>query len=243
MKNSLIEAVTTLIMKHSKTFLALDMHVHVDEHVNYHAIPTVLRSRGLDGVGLLTHNDLPFAMKVAKILQARDKQKIYLPGVELDTSEGHLVVFGIDKAIPPELSPEETIEITKDLGGLSIVPHPFMSHNSLGRKAQEIKADAMEFLNGFAKVFLNVPNIMARAAFKNNGFSEVGGSDAHYAFAIGSCYSLIETYGSTKKEVIFEAIFNHKTIPKKKPLDHYDLMNFFRIVFGEKKHGRKIIRI
>ncbi|MBD3189865.1 MAG: hypothetical protein GF308_04440 [Candidatus Heimdallarchaeota archaeon] len=243
MKDSLSKEGKTLIMKHTRTSLALDMHVHVDEHVNYQLIPTILRARGLDGAGLLTHNDLPFAMKVAKMLQAIDKQKIYLPGVELDTSQGHLVVFGIDKAIPPELSPEETIELAKDLGGISIIPHPFMSHNSLGWKVQELKANAIEFLNGFAKVFLNIPNIMTKIAFRNNGFSEVGGSDAHYAFAIGSCYSLIETYGSTKRAAVLEAISNQRVIPRKKPLDHYDLMNFFRIVFGEKRHGRKIIRI
>lgn len=221
--------------------LAIDLHVHVDERVKYHRIPSVLRSRNLDGVGIVTHNDLNFARKVVRMLKRYDSEKIYLTGVEIDTINGHLLAYGIDEEIQPDLTAEETIELIQEQNGLSIIPHPFLSHNSIGFKAKNLNADAMEFYNGFAKIFLHFPNIMAKVAFKDRNFGRVGGSDAHSAYAIGSCYSKIEINGEATDDKIIEAIRHHKTKPAVKPLDYYDIRNFVNIVFTPKE-GRKVIR-
>ncbi|MHA1212076.1 MAG: hypothetical protein ACTSSH_06410 [Candidatus Heimdallarchaeota archaeon] len=53
-------------MSSEKRQLAIDFHVHVDERVHYRKIPSALRARGLDGAGILTHNDLSFARKITK---------------------------------------------------------------------------------------------------------------------------------------------------------------------------------
>ncbi|MCG3252475.1 MAG: PHP domain-containing protein [Candidatus Heimdallarchaeota archaeon] len=228
-------------MSSEKIQIAIDFHVHVDERVKYQQIPGVLRSRGLDGAGLLTHNDFAFAKKVTEMLKAEDKEKIYLAGVEVDTADGHIIAYGINEEIPPNQPSEETIEFISDLGGVSIIPHPFMSHNSVGWKAYTLKADAMEFYNGFAKIFLNFPNIMAKVAFKHNGFSEVGGSDAHHVHAIGTCYSIVEIDGEATEEKILEALRRRKTQSRKKPIDQHDIANFFKIIFTPKE-GRKVVR-
>ncbi len=228
-------------MSSEKIQIAIDFHVHVDERVKYQQIPGVLRSRGLDGAGLLTHNDFAFAKKVTEMLKAEDKEKIYLAGVEVDTADGHIIAYGINEEIPPNQPSEETIEFISDLGGVSIIPHPFMSHNSVGWKAYTLKADAMEFYNGFAKIFLNFPNIMAKVAFKHNGFSEVGGSDAHHVHAIGTCYSIVEIDGEATEEKVLEALRRRKTQSRKKPIDQHDIANFFKIIFTPKE-GRKVVR-
>ncbi|MCK5182891.1 MAG: hypothetical protein KAJ76_02550 [Candidatus Heimdallarchaeota archaeon] len=228
-------------MSSEKKYLAIDFHVHVDERVKYQHIPSVLRSRGLDGAGLLTHNDFAFAKKVTEKLKAKDKEKIYLAGIEVDTADGHIIAYGINEEIPPNRPSEETIELIRDLGGVSIIPHPFMSHNSVGWKAYTLKADAMEFYNGFAKIFLNFPNIMAKVAFKHNGFSEVGGSDAHHVYAIGTCFSIVEINGEVTEEKVLEALRNHKTQSGKKPIDQHDIINFLKIIFTPKE-GRKVVR-
>ncbi|MHA1212071.1 MAG: PHP-associated domain-containing protein [Candidatus Heimdallarchaeota archaeon] len=228
-------------MSSEKRQLAIDFHVHVDERVHYHKIPSALRARGLDGAGILTHNDLSFARKITKRFKEIDKEKIYFAGVEIDTADGHIIAFGIDEEIPGNRSSEETIELIREQGGISIIPHPFMSHNSVGWKSYSLKADGMEFYNGFAKIFLNFPNIMAKVAFKHNNFSQLGGSDAHYHNAVGTCYSLVEITGEATEEKILEAVRNKKTKPAKKPLDQYDIMNFIKIIFTPKE-GRKIVR-
>lgn len=228
-------------MSSEKKQIAIDFHVHVDERVKYQQIPSVLRSRGLDGAGLLTHNDFAFAKKVTEMFKAKDKEKIYLAGVEVDTADGHIIAYGINEEIPPNRPSEETIELIRDLGGVSIIPHPFMSHNSVGWKAYTLKADAMEFYNGFAKIFLNFPNIMAKVAFKHNGFSEVGGSDAHHVHAIGTCYSIVEIDGEATEEKVLEALRRRKTQSRKKPIDQHDIANFFKIIFTPKE-GRKVVR-
>ena len=228
-------------MSSEKKQIAIDFHVHVDERVKYQQIPSVLRSRGLDGAGLLTHNDFAFAKKVTEMFKAKDKEKIYLAGVEVDTADGHIIAYGINEEIPPNRPSEETIELISDLGGVSIIPHPFMSHNSVGWKAYTLKADAMEFYNGFAKIFLNFRNIMAKVAFKHNGFSEVGGSDAHHVHAIGTCFSIVEIDGEATEEKVLDALRNQKTRSSKIPIDQHDIVNFFKIIFTPKE-GRKVVR-
>ena len=228
-------------MAKDEQILAIDLHVHVDEQVKYWKIPSILRSRNLDGVGIVTHNDLIFAKKVVKMFKKNDPEKIYLAGVEIDTTNGHLLAFGVDKEIPPDLSAKETIELIRAQNGISIIPHPFMSHNSIGFEAKNLEADAMEFYNGFAKIFLHFPNIMAKVAFKDKNFGRVGGSDAHSANAVGSCYSKIKIKGEVSDKKIIEAIRQHKTKPAAKPIDHNDIRNFINIVFTPKE-GRKVIR-
>ncbi len=225
----------------NKSTLAIDFHAHVDERVEYQKIPQVLRARGLDGVGILTHNDFGFAKKITNRFKEIDKEKIYFAGVEVDTADGHLIAYGIDEEIPTNRPSEETIELISDLGGLSIIPHPFMSHNSIGWKSYILKADAMEFYNGFAKIFLNFPNIMANVSFKHNRFSHLGGSDAHFVNAIGTCYTIVDILDNPSEQAIFEAIRNRKTKPAKKPIDQYDIVNFIKIVFTPKE-GRKVVR-
>jgi len=227
-------------MPSKKNILAIDLHVHVDERVNFRKIPSAIRARGLDGAGIVTHNDFDFSQKVTKYLQ-QDREKIYFSGVEIDTADGHLLTFGLSEPVPSNRPVEETIQKVHDLGGVTIIPHPFMSHNSIGWKSYQLKAHGMEFYNGFAKIFLNFPNIMAKVAFKYNGFSPIGGSDSHHAEAIGTCYTLIEIDGEPTEAKILDAIRNHKTIPKKKPIDRYDIINFIKIVFTP-KDGRKVVR-
>jgi len=221
--------------------LAIDFHVHIDENVDYKQIPMMMRARGLDGAGILTHNDLPFARRVVEQFSRADKTRIYFPGVEIDTTDGHLLAFGIKEEVPANKSSTETVKLIQAQGGLVIIPHPFMSHNSIGWKAAKLPADAMEFYNGFAKIFLNFPNVMAKVAFKHNGFSPLGGSDSHYHKAIGTCFTWVEIEGETSEEAILAAVRAGKTQPATKPIDYYDLINFIRIVFTPKK-GRKVVR-
>ncbi|NHJ03494.1 MAG: hypothetical protein EAX90_01620 [Candidatus Heimdallarchaeota archaeon] len=229
-------------MLHDYNALSIDMHVHVDERVKYTQIPTILRARNLDGVGILTHNNFSFAEKIVKMFSEKDKEKIYFAGVEIDTLDGHLIAYGINQEIPQGLASEETLEIIKDLGGVSIIPHPFMSHNSIGWKSYRLKTDAMEFYNGFAKIFLNFPNFMAEVAFRYNGYGKVAGSDAHYAKAIGTCYTIIDIEDIPSEESILEAIRKHRTKPVIRPIDINDIGNFIKVIFTPKE-GRKVVKI
>lgn len=228
-------------MTTTKRYLSIDFHVHVDERVKYREIPLVLRARNLDGAGLLTHNNLSFAKKVTKILQKMDPAKVYFAGVEIDTADGHLIAYGIDEEIPQNLPSEEVIARIRALGGVSIIPHPFMSHNSIGWKSYKLHSDAMEFYNGFAKLFLNFPNYMAEVAFRHNGFGKVAGSDAHHAQTVGTCYTIVEIEGEPTEAKILQALREHKTQPKIRAIDIQDIHNFIKTIFTPKE-GRKVIK-
>lgn len=229
-------------MPSSKRTFAIDYHVHIDERVDFKEIPQMMRTRKLDGAGILTHNNFSFAKEITDKFNKIDSEKVYFAGVEIDTADGHLIAYGIDQEIPENKSSEETIELISKLGGISIIPHPFMSHNSIGWKSYILEADGMEFYNGFAKIFLNFPNIMAKVSFKHNSFSALGGSDSHFHKAIGTCYTDIEIDGELTEAKILDAVRYGNTIPRIKPIDIYDIYNFIRIVFTP-KDGRKAVKI
>jgi hypothetical protein len=222
----------------------IDFHVHVDENVDFKLLPKMLLWRGLDGAGLVTHNDLGFAQKIVKFLTKEKESKIYFAGVEIDTSDGHLLAFGIKDEITQNMSPQRTIELIHRQGGIAIIPHPFMIHNSLRRKAEGLPVEGIEILNGFAKIVLDIPNIISIAKFAKTNKSLIGGSDAHHAQAVGSCYTEIFLPEKEKpnEETILQAVRDGRILAKKRAIDNHDVVNLLKILFTPKK-GRRVVRI
>ena len=55
-----------------------------------------------------------------KIIQEDKLDLILIPGAEVTTSEGHLLVLGIEDLPPRGLSPEETTDLAREQGGIAI---------------------------------------------------------------------------------------------------------------------------
>jgi predicted metal-dependent phosphoesterase TrpH len=113
---------------------------------------------------------------------------ILIPGIEVTTSEGHLLVLGVDKAPEKKLSPEETIETAHDLGGIADVPHPYHPfRHAIGRIPD---ADAVEVYN--SKHLFGLANGRAKFEAKRRGMPMVAGSDSHFADTVGLGVTEIE---------------------------------------------------
>ncbi|MFB6107240.1 MAG: PHP domain-containing protein [Haloplanus sp.] len=131
----------------------------------------VARARGLDGVAVTNHDFLRPETLVSDAC---------LPGIEISTTAGHLLVVGPDpptRTAPGELTPTAAVELAHDRGCAAILAHPF--RNSTLRRS-DAAFDAVE-VNG------KHPEHRRRveALAERRGLPLVGGSDAHFPFEVG----------------------------------------------------------
>lgn len=80
---------------------------------------------GLRCVGVTDHDDLRPGLLAVEYAAAHDLPLLVIPGMEVTTSEGHLVALGLDAPVAPWRSLAETIADIRGRGALCILPHPF----------------------------------------------------------------------------------------------------------------------
>jgi len=171
--------------------MKFDLHIHStysDGHADVKDIIKAAKRRGLDGIALTDHDTMRGIPAARKYIRDRRLDLILIPGIEVTTSEGHLLVLGVEKAPEKKLSPEETIEMAHDLGGIADVPHPYHPfRHAIGRIPN---ADAVEVYN--SKHLFGLANGRAKFEAKRRRMSMVAGSDSHFADTVGLGVTEIE---------------------------------------------------
>lgn len=135
---------------------------------------------GLSGVALTDHRTTRGWKEAEE--EARMLGLIFIPGVELQTKEGHLIALGINEMVENYMTLEETIERIHEQGGLAVAPHPF-DLKGVGIKNGIEKADAVEVFN--AMNLDKLSNWIAETKANKLGKPMVAGSDAHSLDMIG----------------------------------------------------------
>ena len=171
--------------------MKFDLHIHStysDGHADVKEIIKAAKRRGLDGIALTDHDTMRGIPAARRYIKEQKLDLILIPGIEVTTSEGHLLVLGVDKAPEKKKSPEETIETAHDLGGIADVPHPYHPfRHAIGRIPD---ADAVEVYN--SKHLFGLANGRAKFEAKRRGMSMVAGSDSHFADTVGLGVTEIE---------------------------------------------------
>ena len=159
--------------------MKFDLHIHStysDGHADVKEIIKAAKRRGLDGIALTDHDTMRGIPAARRYIKEQKLDLTLIPGVEVTTSEGHLLVLGVDKAPAKKLSPEETIEKAHDLGGIADVPHPYHPfRHAIGRIPD---ADAVEVYN--SKHLFGLANGRAKFEAKKGG-GEVDGGGERFA--------------------------------------------------------------
>lgn len=148
---------------------------------------TVARRRGLDGIAVTNHD----FFRSETLADER-----CLPGIEISTTRGHLLVIGPDpptRTVPGQLEPQEAVAIAHDRDCVAIVAHPF--RNSTLREC-DANFDAIE-VNG--KHPEHRRKIAAIAHDRN--IPVVGGSDAHFPFEVGRVSTRLDVDRATPTAV------------------------------------------
>ena len=164
--------------------MKFDLHIHSnysDGHASVVEIIDAAVHRGLDGIALTDHDNMRGIPAARKYIKEQKLDLILIPGVEVTTSEGHLLVLGVEEPPKRKLSPEETIEAAHTLGGIADVPHPYHPfRNAIGRIPN---ADAVEVYN--SKHIFGLANGRAWVEARRRHMPMVAGSDSHFAETVG----------------------------------------------------------
>jgi predicted metal-dependent phosphoesterase TrpH len=203
--------------------LRFDLHVHTNYSKDgQSSVEDVLRAAaavGLDGVAITDHNTATGARYALEVVDRVAPGLLVIPGEEVSTKSGHLIVLGITQNISPGMTVDDTIKEARRLGGIVVVPHPY--NKPRHGMAIPKDADAVEVYN--SRFILGMHNRRAATKARARMLPEVSGSDAHHASLVGSAITLISA-DKTIKDVL-EAIKQGKTSidVKKTPLYIYAL--------------------
>jgi predicted metal-dependent phosphoesterase TrpH len=180
-----------------------DLHVHTTYSNDSLITPKDLiyysKKSGLNAVAVTDHNYLDGAYKIAE-----ETDFLIIPGMEVSSSDGHIVALNVKELIPSGLNAAETVERIHNSGGVAIACHPFVLFKSGLKESVCGTFDAIEIINARAFPFKRSVKKASQTAERLN-LSHVGGTDAHYGPQIGYGYTVIEV-DEPSVELIAEAI-------------------------------------
>jgi predicted metal-dependent phosphoesterase TrpH len=192
-----------------------DLHVHTTYSKDSLITPKDLiyfaKKRGLDAVAVTDHNQLEGARKIAK-----ETDFLIIPGMEVSSSDGHIVALNVQELIPKGLSAIETVERIHKAGGVAVACHPYVYFKGCLRDNVCATFDAIEVINARAFPFKSSVKKAEQTA-KNLGLSRVAGTDAHYGPQIGYAYTVIEA-AEPSVEAITKAIVEGDCQPFGEPV-------------------------
>jgi predicted metal-dependent phosphoesterase TrpH len=181
--------------------IRVDLHVHTTYSSDSLITPKELiyyaKKNGLNAVAVTDHNYLAGAVKIAREV----KDFLVIPGMEVSSSEGHIVALNVKECIPRGLTAVETVECIHASGGVAIACHPYVYFKGCLRNAVCDIFDAIEVINARAFPFQNSVR-KAREAAEKFKLSQVAGTDAHYGPQIGYGYTIIDDTEATVDAVV-----------------------------------------
>jgi predicted metal-dependent phosphoesterase TrpH len=166
--------------------LTCDLHVHTnfskDGESSVEEILKQAEEAGLDAIAITDHDSVDGAKRAL----ACPSPVLVIPGIEVSTKQGHLLVLGVTELIPAGLDVIVTVEIARRMGALAILPHPYHVWRHGVARRKKAGMDAVDAVEGFnSRYIVGSANTKAARIAKRLGKPCVGGSDAHNARFVG----------------------------------------------------------
>jgi predicted metal-dependent phosphoesterase TrpH len=183
--------------------LRIDFHVHsffsMDGISSPEDLIVAARAAGLNGFAVTDHNTCEAVdYMIEKGLMRSDGQPVdgflVIPGVEVTTSDGHLLCLG--NRLPSSLRGRPAAEVCRvahAAGCLCVAPHPYDLFRAGIRESvlDTLPLDGLEVFN--AATTLKRHNRKAYDYAMRRGLPMTAGSDAHHAGAVGVACTILET--------------------------------------------------
>jgi predicted metal-dependent phosphoesterase TrpH len=139
-------------------------------------------------VAAITDHDSIRACKATQTLAAAYPDILIIPGVEITTTAGDMLIIGTEELPPKPWTPQEVADYAKSIDAISIVAHPYRLYG-MGDTAKALKIDAIEVLNGNSSTTINQ---QAKQMAKELDLPGTAGSDAHQTSELFSVYNQIQ---------------------------------------------------
>lgn len=169
-----------------------DLHIHTvyspDSVIQPKTLVDMLVSHSFIKVAAVTDHNTARGCRATVDLAAAYPDILIVPGVEISTNMGDIVVLGTDELPQKPWTAEVVVDFAKSVGGISIAAHPFRMYG-IGEEARNYKLDAIEVLNGGST---KSANEQAKEMAKSLGLPGTAGSDAHQVSELFSVYSKVE---------------------------------------------------
>ncbi len=166
------------------------------------------RQLGLDGLAITDHNSILGAT------EALDYARVY-PGltviraVEVSSSQGHILGYGVKEIIPRNLTPTETVERIVAQGGVAVAAHPYRFWSGLGETVTLSTNFAIyEVQNARTS---RRGNARATALAVKGGKGMIGGSDGHFIEEIGGAVTVFKER-LNKEDDVLQALEKQTTV-------------------------------
>lgn len=147
----------------------------------------IAKKRGLDGLAITDHRVISGWEEARE--EAVKQGILFIPGMEIQAKEGHIIGLGLTEAVENHLSVGETLERIREQGGLSVAPHPYDIKND-GVKDLCMKADSVEVFNSIG--LDRLANWYSRRKISGTGKSMVVGSDVHSSEMMGLAVNFVD---------------------------------------------------
>jgi len=188
--------------------LSFELHCHSERSQDgVDSVPSLLEAAenvGLDGIVVTDHDAIEASKTAVKL--APEYDMLAIPGIEVSTSDGHVLAIGVEQLVPAGEPFVETVATIHSLGGVAVVPHPYqrLRKGVLANvpEAELSVADAIEVYN--SRFLTGWTNRKAATLAERLELPQTAGSDAHVAAMVGRAVTKINA--EPNRESVLDAI-------------------------------------
>lgn len=184
--------------------MIFDLHIHEatysdDSSIWLKDIVTEAKRKGLNGICITDHESDNLKHKALDI--SREMAFPIIVGIEILTTDGDLLVFGIEKYPTEQVSAQELIDWTHERGGVCIAAHPYRQNNR-GLEDHLLKVSGMTAIEGLNGRTPDSENLKAVNTASKLWLPMTGGSDAHLIHEVGSVATRFEVSIRTESDLV-----------------------------------------
>lgn len=182
----------------------VDLHSHTfwskDSLTDLETVLRLCEQRGIDRIAITDHNTISGALALKALAP-----ELVIVGEEIMTTHGEILAYYVQEAVPPGLSPEETIRRLRDQGAVISVSHPFDRLRQGAWREDDLlrivdRIDAVEVFN--ARCLFPQDNARAAAFATRHSLLGTAGSDAHTGPEYGRALTRLRPFANTPSDFL-----------------------------------------